>query len=94
MQGIFGCLEEMPGSPNDLAFLAKQVAKSAGPQPRLYQWCGTEDFLYGQNVAFRRLAKKLGLALSYSEGPGGHEWVHWDAQIQKVIEWMLGVSQA
>ncbi len=89
LQEIFGDLETLPDSPNDLFFLAKRVAESKGPRPRLYQWCGTEDFLYAQNVAFHARALELGLDLSYSEGPGDHTWGYWDAQIQKVIEWIF-----
>jgi putative tributyrin esterase len=64
------------------------VAKSKGPQPRLYQWCGTEDFLYQDNLVFRDHDARLGLGLTYEEGPGTHEWQYWDTQIQRVLEWL------
>lgn len=85
---IFGNLSKLAGSENDLLALAEVVAKSQGPRPRLYQWCGTEDFLYQDNLTFRNHANKLGLDLTYEEGPGSHAWQYWDAQIQRVLEWL------
>jgi len=85
-QLIFGDAK-VAGGENDLFSLAKAVA-SRGRCPRLYQWCGTEDFLYGDNVRFRDHAKSCGLPLTYSEGPGDHSWGHWDRQIEAFLEWL------
>lgn len=87
---IFGNLEKLPGSENDLLALAGQLAQSGRPQPALYQWCGTEDFLYQDNLAFRDCARQKGLDLTYEEGPGSHEWQYWDTMIQRVLEWLPG----
>lgn len=76
------------GTSNDLLHMASKLARSRQPRPRLYQWCGTEDFLYADNLRFRDHARKLGLKVDYSDGPGGHTWGKWDEQIQKVLEWM------
>jgi S-formylglutathione hydrolase FrmB len=84
-------VSDLEGGPNDLFHLAKQVARRKRPRPALYQWCGTEDFLYEDNVRFREHAKSLKLAVAYEEGPGGHEWACWDRQIQKVLAWLPGV---
>jgi S-formylglutathione hydrolase FrmB len=85
---IFGDLKKVPGSNNDLLALAEKVAAAKGPKPPLYQWCGTDDFLYADNLAFRDRAQQLGLDLTYEEGPGAHEWVYWDQQIQRVLAWL------
>ena len=69
-------------------YLAAQLVRRPGPRPALYQWCGTEDFLHADNVRFRDRATALGLALTSEEGPGGHEWACWDAQIQRVLDWL------
>lgn len=58
-------------------------------KPRLYMWCGTEDFLYEDNVNFRDRLKKLDYDYTYEESAGNHSWVHWDKQIQRVLEWMF-----
>ncbi len=88
LQGIYGDLRKVPGSANDLFALADRLAASGAAQPRLYQWCGTEDFLYQDNLRFRDHAYELGLDLLYEESPGEHVWSAWDAQIQRVLEWL------
>jgi S-formylglutathione hydrolase FrmB len=88
MRNIFGAdLSQVAGSPHDLFPLAAQVAKGQ-VKPRLYQCCGTEDFLYANNLSFRDYARTLPLDLTYEEGPGEHNWAYWDAMIQKVIAWL------
>jgi putative tributyrin esterase len=85
---IFGALSKVPGSNNDLIALAKKVSR--GPvKPRLYQCCGTEDFIYPDNVRFREAVSKLPLDLTYEEGPGEHNWAYWDGMIQRVLKWMF-----
>ncbi len=54
----------------------------------LFQCCGTEDFLYEDNIRFRDWARELGLELTYEEEPGDHEWGYWDKKIQRVLEWL------
>jgi putative tributyrin esterase len=83
---VFGAPDD-PGG-NDLFELAERLAQSGGPKPALFQCCGTEDFLYGDNVRFRDHARRLGLDLTYEEGPGTHEWGYWDANIRRVLEWL------
>lgn len=85
---IFGQVQRVAGTRHDLFHLAKQVAAAEGPKPKLYQWCGTKDNLYADNVAFRDHALALGLSLVYEEGPGVHEWPYWDHQIQRVLAWL------
>ncbi|MFQ6806895.1 MAG: hypothetical protein ACLRT5_20305 [Lachnospiraceae bacterium] len=52
-------------------------------------WCGTEDFLYDQNQAFRDFLKGLSYDLTYRESFGDHSWKYWDIQIQEILDWML-----
>lgn len=85
---IFGDLRRFQGGPNDLYSLAEQVARSAGPKPALYACCGTEDFLYQDNLRFKAHAAAIGLPLTYEEAPGEHEWGFWDRYIQRVLEWL------
>ncbi len=85
---IFGNPRQLAGSDHDLLHLANQAAASKTPCPKLYQWCGTEDFLYADNLRFRDHAQTLGLPLSYEEGPGDHAWPYWDQQIQRVLAWL------
>jgi len=89
---IFGELSKVPGSKHDLFALAKKAAK-APVKPRLYQCCGTEDFLYAGNVRFRDAIRKLPLDLTYEEGLGEHNWAYWDRMIQNVLTWMLPLGK-
>ncbi len=90
---IFGEANALADSPNELFYLAAQIVEQSRPRPSLYQWCGTEDFLYADNTHFREHTESLGLAVTYEEGPGGHEWSCWDAQIQRVLAWLPGVGK-
>lgn len=86
---IFGPIRKVPGSANDLFALARTLARSGKPIPRLYQCCGSADFLYQANLRFRDHARKLGLPLTYEEHPDrAHDWGYWDQQIQRVLDWL------
>jgi S-formylglutathione hydrolase FrmB len=85
---IFGKPRQIASSPHDLFYLAEQLAESEWADLPLYQWCGTEDFLYDENLRFRSHARSLDLNLTYEEGPGVHEWGDWDRMIQRVLGWL------
>ncbi|GAA3400516.1 alpha/beta hydrolase family protein [Paenibacillus hodogayensis] len=85
---IFGDLNALAGSPNDLLHLADRAAASGGPVPLLYQCCGTADFLYEHNERFAAHARRLGLPLAYDEEKESHNWAYWDRQIARVIDWL------
>ncbi len=74
---------------DDVISLACSAA--ADPKrPRLIQFCGTEDFLYGQNAKFKAALSAAGYGHTYMEWPGGHEWPFWDVAIQRAIQFFLG----
>lgn len=83
---IFGSLDVIKNSENDLRFLAEKAVKEGMDLPRLYQSCGTEDFLYKMNIEFKEFAEKNGLKVTYEEGKGSHEWSYWDRCIQRALE--------
>lgn len=82
---MFGPESAAVGGPADLFRLAADAAAAGVDLPYLSQWCGTEDFLYAGNVAFRDHARALGLPLDYAEGPGGHTWDLWDREVARFI---------
>lgn len=86
-EGIFGTPEETEGSENDLYVLAKKCA-AGDVMPELYQWCGTEDYLYEENTRLRDALKNFGFSLRYEESAGDHNWPYWDAKIQTVLDWL------
>ena len=87
-EDIFGPADKVKGSFNDL-FAAAEELKDSPIKPDVYMWCGTEDFLYDQNVRMRDHLTKLGYNLKYEESPGDHSWPYWDAKIQTVLDWLI-----
>jgi S-formylglutathione hydrolase FrmB len=87
-QNTFGEPDRVRGTESDLFHLVRSVAHGGGPKPKLYQCCGTEDFLYWQNASFRDAVQPLGLDYCYEEGPGAHEWSYWDKMIVRALEWL------
>ena len=88
LKHIFGDANALAGSTNDLFYLAEQLVRNNQVQPSLYQWCGRDDFFYKDNLQFWNHMKKLGLAITYQEGYGSHEWHYWDQQIQQILAWL------
>lgn len=91
-RGIFTSEEVLAGSENDLMALADRLAEEKKPMPRLYAWCGTEDFLYQGNLNAWSHVKKLGYDLTCEESAGDHQWKYWDEKIQDVLRWWLGTD--
>lgn len=79
---VFG---ETLSEEDDLFRLAEKLDKKTAP--KIYMWCGTEDFLLDSNRRFSDHVKKLGLDIVYSESSGGHSWEKWDEQIKKTLDW-------
>ena len=75
--------------PNDLFAAAEAVARLPEEgRPKLFQYCGTDDFLWADNLRFRDRLRALGLAPHWEEGPGGHTWENWDERIRHVLAWL------
>ena len=87
ISNIFGDTSLFKGSENDLYFLANNL-ESCTTKPKLYQCCGTEDFLYKDNINFKNFIEEKNFDYKYEESAGTHEWGFWDAQIQKVLKWL------
>ncbi len=78
----------LPGSDSDLFALVDRFADSSLPKPRIYQACGTEDFLYTDNIRFRDYIKDKGFDYKYEEAPGTHEWDFWDKFLRPAIDFI------
>ncbi|MDD4140973.1 MAG: alpha/beta hydrolase family protein, partial [Eubacteriales bacterium] len=86
---IFGSYEDYHGSDDDLYALAGKAASSGNPKPRIFLACGSGDFLYEANLAFRPHLEKLGFDVTWSEKAGAvHSWDYWDETIQQVLDWL------
>ena len=87
-ENVFGPLDKVIGSDNDLLALAAKLKESGKPLPQLYMWCGTEDFLYNGNCAMKEHLENLSFDLTYKESTGDHQWKYWDEKIQDVLKWL------
>jgi S-formylglutathione hydrolase FrmB len=83
---VFG--EEGVGPENDLVALVRRRAAEGTELPRLYQSCGTEDFLIEHNRNFTAAAEEAGVPLTTDYRPGTHEWGFWDTDIQNFLQWL------
>lgn len=86
---VFGDPEKVAGSEHDLLAVAGRLAGEKKPAPFLYQWCGTEDYLYEDNQRFAKYAQNVGLDVMYEEGPGDHQWKYWDQQIVRFLDLLV-----
>lgn len=87
-EDVFGPARDVPGSENDLFAAAGALADPA-LRPKIYMWCGTEDFLYAENTRMRDHLRALGYDLTYEESPGDHQWHYWDQKIAGALAWLL-----
>ena len=88
MESCFGDFSRVAHSDRDLIHLYE---KSAGRDlPRLYQSCGTADYLYEMNKNTHRALADLGAPITWREIPGkAHEWDCWDSEIRYLLEHWL-----
>lgn len=86
---VFGDLTTLLGSDRDVEALAARVASGAGPLPRLYLACGTDDFLLEPNRSLQRRLEHLGLPHLWLETVGGHDFAFWNAQLAQAVAWMF-----
>ncbi|SDY32855.1 S-formylglutathione hydrolase FrmB [Evansella caseinilytica] len=91
MKNVFKLIygdREIAGSEDDLLSLLERGNLADDPKPLLYQCCGTEDFLYEDNIVFKEHCEKTGYELTTDFGTGSHEWGYWDNKIQDVLKWL------
>lgn len=84
---LFGSAEDFINSDYNLIRLLSKANREK--LPRLFQCCGTEDYIYPLNVSFKAAADRFGIDITYEEGPGDHEWGYWDTNIQRVLDWIF-----
>ena len=90
VDNCFGDPRKIAGSHRDVIALFEK-AKAKGIVPRLYQSCGTADFLYGMNVQANRKLTEMGAEITWRETPGiDHVWDFWDSEIRWLLKnWLL-----
>ena len=81
---------EIAGTENDVHFLAKEALAKGAKMPKIYLWCGTEDFLIHNNRRLHQQLVDLGIDHHYYESEGDHSWGWWDMHIQPALKFMFG----
>ena len=91
VEDCFGDFTKMPGSHRDVIALYEKADKE--PLPRLYQSCGTKDYLYGMNKLFYARMTELGAKIDWRETEGmEHEWDFWDMEIRYLLDTWLKIT--
>lgn len=86
-KGVFGDPEAIPGSEDDVYYLAEKVKKEGKELPGIYMWCGTEDTLLDEVRRMNDVLRSSGYDLKYVETPGIHNWKYWDEQIVCALDY-------
>lgn len=86
LQAVFGQALEIPA---DCDLLALAEKADAARLPRLYLACGEQDSLYPANVRLAQKLKALEADVRFAHWEGIHNWVFWDAAVQKALEHLL-----
>ena len=69
--------------------LAKRVVEEGKQFSKIYDACGTEDFLFEANKNYAKELKDLGADVTWKEVPGfAHEWRFWDQQVEQFLDWI------
>jgi S-formylglutathione hydrolase FrmB len=72
----------------DPARLARKLQAAGGPMPAIFMDVGTEDGLADQNRAFHWELGRMGVAHTYAEWPGKHDWKYWPAHVGESLRFL------
>ncbi|MBQ6716170.1 MAG: esterase family protein [Clostridia bacterium] len=86
---VFGPADEIKDGFNDLFKAASDLKENGKPIPKLYMWCGEQDFLFSHNERMDKHLTELGIEHVYEKSPGDHQWKYWDEKVQTVLSWLL-----
>lgn len=81
--------EELRGSMHDVYTLAEENARKGLKFPKMYMWCGDDDYLLDNSIRFDALLTSLGVEHKYEQSEGNHSWHWWDMHIQDGLDHVL-----
>ena len=84
------CGEELKFTDEEDPFYLSKKLVSEKNAPKLLITCGTEDFLYQDNLKFKAYLEEIGYNFTFLEWAGNHCWEFWDESLDRLIEF-LGV---
>ena len=86
---IFGTPDQLTADGNDLfALLAKAAARP--DVPPVIHICGTEDYLWQDNVKMKEAFESIKWpGYIFESHPGAHGWDFWDKHIQTILKFFF-----
>ena len=86
------CIKDMANLllPYDAYSLVKKLKAEGKEFPEIFMACGTEDFLIERNRAMHKFLEEEGVAHTYWENPGIHDFVFWNKCVEKYVPVMFG----
>jgi len=86
-EDCFGDITKVAHSNRDVVELYINAREAGRQLPRLYQSCGTRDYLYGMNKLFYAEMTRQGAEICWRETEGmEHEWDFWDMEIRYLLD--------
>ncbi|MDR0410943.1 MAG: acetylesterase [Treponema sp.] len=83
-RNIFG--EDLQYTASDLILELAKKAASAQIKPKIYTACGTQDGLLEENRRFDAEMRKLPFDWTYEEWNGAHDWLFFNAALEKALK--------
>jgi len=91
LDDIFGTPEDAVKDGNDIFDLIPKARRSGKPLPRIFHACGTEDYLYSHNRKLKEcMETNQWPNYTYFEEPGEHNWIFWDRNVQRALQFFFG----
>ena len=86
----FGEPVSLMGSDRDPKALAKKKKEAGETLPRIFMACGTEDFLYPNNLDMHNYLTAQGVEHEWLTHPGVHNFDFWNYALPKALDWLKG----
>lgn len=88
---VLGAETEVKESSDLLVQVTRTV--SLENRPRIAVCVGEGDFLFGHTTTFLETCEALVYPLTSWTSPGEHNWEYWDAQLERMMDFCLGIDQ-
>lgn len=85
----FGGVGQVRGTDRDPVHLAQNCLRNQRC-PKLFLACGSEDFLYPNNLEYHRQLTKMDYTHNWWVKPGVHDFAFWNAAVTAAMEWWRG----
>lgn len=85
----FGDLSKAASTDINPKLLAGKLLDTGAVRPDIFMACGTEDFLFEANKAFKAYLDEIGYPATFVTAPGIHDFVFWRSHLEKGLEWAV-----